>query len=204
MKTKKDSEQRIQAIASVLELFRKADAIRFDGGVLLHDWLTVKDIQLVIDNPNAVLVEASWSDGDGGEFNEEISLAEIERFATERMNKRTDSINKIHYTNPHGDKSCVELFHLLPVRAYYEQSVLAKQFAVEAMFCDLNLDDLVSLYDELVAASGSSTSLSKTFEKYDLDPWQQFEDLSHSSLVEEMTSFAREFDSSVERPRKFY
>lgn len=204
MKTKKDSQQRIQAIASVLELFRKADALRVDGGVLISDWWVMPVDEIDIKDASVALVTVSYNNGDG-EIDDEISLAEIEKMAEARLTKTNDAINKLFYKDQNGESAYVELFRVLPVRAYYEQSVLAKQFAVEAMFCgDLKLADLVSLYDELVAASGSSASLSKTFKKYALDPWQPFEDYSHSSLVEEMTSFARAFDTGVERPRRFY
>lgn len=203
MKSKKDSQQRIQAIASVLELFRKADALSVDDGVLLHDWVVIPDHQIDLEYPDAALVETSYDNGDG-EITDEISLAEIEKFAEVRNTKPNDVINKIHYKDQNGDDAYVRLFYLLPVRAFNQQSDLAKQFAVEAVFCDLNLDDLASLYDELVAASGSNKTLGEVIDKYELTPWHSFQELSSSSMIEEMTNFAHSFDAGVERPRKFY
>lgn len=186
-------DERKLAINSVLELFRRADAIRINNGQLLTGLYVTEFKDIDPDRHNDVLVLASWYDATAGLKTVGFTATALEAFSKRRdagLNKQQSASFLIE-----GQKICVEFLHTVPFSAHHDLSRLAKSYAAESLFVDLMLD-AVSLYDEL-SDTANIDKLEDLFENYELTVWKPFESYSPTLVVHYMIGLAHKFDDAM-------
>ena len=178
-------DERKLAINSVLELFRRADAIRINNGQLLTGLYVTEFKDIDPDRHNDVLVLASWYDATAG-----LKTVGFTATALEAFSKQQSASFLIE-----GQKICVEFLHIVPFSAHHDLSRLAKSYAAESLFVDLMLD-AVSLYDEL-SDTANIDKLEDLLENYELTVWKPFESYSPTLVVHYMIGLAHKFDDAM-------